>query len=458
MGTSFHSTVRTFTFKGKILVFLVKSLYLVAGLFMKMRHRRPVREHHEDPARMSLRESLYLGSKYYLHAPVEAENEKVKEYFLHQNYDLKAPDGFITKHTMRLSAGGDLMPYRMINKEICSKLWEHCGAFYFDADLVFANLETPLVPERPVSAVPEVMLNHMLFNANEEMFDIFSGCGKFKGFDVLSVINNHSLDQGEEGFVRTLDYLEGKNIKTCGGRKKADEKAYAILEKNGIKLAFIGATFSLNQFSVPKNQARMLNHILLNDENCDFSILEEEAAEARAAGADIIILSLHMGPAYQAYPGSIAIRNMQKAVEATEAGLVIGTHPHHMQAFAVHRYKNRDGIQVEAPMFFSMGDFVACDIFKWGHACMIVKAEIEKGMIGERTFTRVSRIRIQPWYLKTGGKSRIDSLEFYPLYDFPLYRKNIENKIVAGEWEELIAFSDQFIFPNAEARKWLQKN
>lgn len=453
-----NSPVRAFTAKGKILVWLLRSLYSILALFIPIRHRRPKRDHHEDPARMSLRESLYLGSKYYLQAPDEAESEEVKEYLNKQRYELKCPDGFEAQSWIRLSAGGDLMPYRAINKTVCGKLWEQCGEYFFDADIVFANLETPVDLKKPVGAVPEVMLGHMLFNANEEMFEIFSGLGKHRGYDVLSVINNHSLDQGEEGLLQTMRFLKNRGVEYFGASLSEKEPRYCMVERKGVKIAFVGATFSLNQFQAPKGKGWMLNHILLNDEHVDLSRLKEDADEARAKGADMVVLSLHMGPAYQAYPGSIAIKNMIRACEITEAGLVIGTHPHHMQSFAVHRYLGKDGIQRETPVLFSLGDFVACDIFSWGHGSLMLKAEIEKGLIGRLSHTRVKKIELMPVYLRAEGQGKIESLEFFPLYDFSKYREQVKNHAVRKEWESLIRFSDTYIFNKADNQRWLRKN
>jgi poly-gamma-glutamate synthesis protein (capsule biosynthesis protein) len=452
-----NNPVRAFTPKGKVLVILLRAIYRTLSLFVKIRHRQPKRLHHEDPARMSLKESLYLGSKYYLQAPEEVESEWVKEYLDNQSYELDAPVNFVSQNIIRLSAAGDLMPYRMINHRACKKLWERCGEYFFDADIVFANLETPVNIKNPVSAVPEVMLSHMLFNADEEMFEVFSGMGKFKGYDVLSVINNHSLDQGEEGLKETMQFLKNKGIGYCGASLSRNEPRFSMIERKGIKVAFVGATFSLNQFQAPEGKSWMLNHIFLNDENCDLSRLKEDADLARADGADMVVLSLHMGPAYQAYPGSIAIENMIKACEITEAGLVIGTHPHHMQTFAVHRYQGKDGIDRKTPLLFSMGDFVACDIFSWGHGSLMMKAEIEKGCIGGISHTRVKQMSLMPVYLKTEGKRGVETLEFIPLYDFEEFESEINDSAVKKEWTALVEFSDTHIFKHEGTRSWLRK-
>ena len=55
-----------------------------------------------------------------------------------------------------------------------------------------------------------MMLNNMYFNGDKDMFAVFSGNGQYKGYDVLSFANNHTLDKGKEGLLSTIKFLENK--------------------------------------------------------------------------------------------------------------------------------------------------------------------------------------------------------------------------------------------------------
>ena len=112
----------------------------------------------------------------------------------------------------------------------------------------------------------------MYFNANYEIFDVFSGFGKYKGFDVLSTANNHSLDQGEDGVIETLQFLDTQNIAHVGTSSSFEEcDNFPILEKNGIKVAFLSYTFSLNALICPPGKSYLANHLNLNEANPDIS-------------------------------------------------------------------------------------------------------------------------------------------------------------------------------------------
>ena len=61
------------------------------------------------------------------------------------------------------------------------------------------------------------------------------------GFNVVSMSNNHVLDQGEEGLISSLDYWDTKGIVHYGAyRSQEDADTIKTMEVNGIKFAFLG--------------------------------------------------------------------------------------------------------------------------------------------------------------------------------------------------------------------------
>lgn len=60
------------------------------------------------------------------------------------------------------------------------------------------------------------------------------------GFDVVSFANNHSLDWGQEAFLETIDLLKENKIEYTGaGSNLAEARKPAILERKGIRFAFL---------------------------------------------------------------------------------------------------------------------------------------------------------------------------------------------------------------------------
>jgi len=344
------------------------------------------------------------------------------------------------------------MPYLCINSEQCKNLWKESGDFFFDADIVVANLETPLNPKKPASLVPEVMLSNMYFNANLDMFDVFSGLGNYKGFDVLATANNHSLDQGEDGVVQTIEFLDQKGIQHVGTARSENERdAFPIVEKNGIKIAFLSYTFSLNALVCPEGKAYLANHLNLNEANPDLSLIVQQAQLARQKGAEFIVAFLHMGCAYQPYPSQTIVDNMYQICRQSGIDLVLGGHPHNAQPLDFLDITDPfTGKNKQTTIVYSQGDFVAYDIHKWCKLPLLLKFDIAR-INGEVV---ISAIRAKLFYnyaqLKNG------KVEALSLLDYTRLREN--SSILATdlpaqrEFEELSYFAEEFLLKGNLAR------
>ncbi|TAF87350.1 MAG: hypothetical protein EAZ48_03805 [Flavobacteriia bacterium] len=444
--TSQFNPVRPLTLKGKFLVGLVRLLFKIRKTLGGKDWLHPMKGHHEDPRKMNFRQQLYFGYKYYFQAILKGdEGAGLEQHFQSQGAKFENKDTSNSSQKITLSAGGDLMPYFCITSEQCKNLWEESGDFFFDADLVVGNLETPLNPKKPASLVPEVMLSNMYFNANQDMFEVYSGLGKYKGFDVLATANNHSLDQGEDGVVQTIEFLDQKEIQHVGTARSENERdAFPIIEKNGIKIAFLSYTFSLNALVCPEGKAYLANHLNLNEANPDLSLIMHQAQLARQKGAEFLVAFLHMGCAYQPYPSQTIVDNMQQICRQTGIDLVLGGHPHNAQPIEFLEIKDPfSGRQKQSTIIYSQGDFVAYDIHKWCKLPLLLKFDIAK-INGEVV---ISAIRAKLFYnyaqLKNG---KVESLR---LLDYAHLREN--SNILATdlpaqhEFEELSYFAEAFL-------------
>ncbi len=445
-----YNPVRAISLKGKLLTRLVRFAFRVRSVFGK-KYVYPLKGHHEDPLKMSTDERLYLGYKYYYKVIVEAEeNSGIADQF---KLPLRPtiPGGFVPETTITLTAGGDLMPYTCINAQTCANLWDEVGEFYFSSDIVFANLETPVDIRKKPSAVPEVMLNNMYFNGSSELFDVFSAFGKYGGYDVLSVANNHSLDQQPEGLLSTLDFLTEKGIPYAGAAKS--ESAYndfPLIERNGIKIAFLAWTFSLNMETVPAETPWLCNHICLNEANPDISAIVAQAKLARERGADLVAASLHMGCAYQPYPDQQIVDTIHRVCREAGVDLILGGHPHNPQPLSFYSFRDAEtGEDRQSLIIYSLGDFVAYDIFKWCHAPLIARLQITKGNINGTKSTHITGIQLKSIYLDaTVEKGKVTQLRFRDLKQLRGSSERAKLSVDSQkELMEIIDFLDAFVLP-----------
>jgi hypothetical protein len=402
--------------------------------------------HHEDPLHMKRKELIHFAHKYYYRIISKAPpGSGLEAHFRSHSGDIVVPDGFKALQTVTVSAAGDLMPYDCISNRSCTGLWDECGDFFFGSDLVTANLETPVLPDVKPSLVPEVMLNHMYFHAGREMFGIFSGHPAYRGYDVLSVANNHALDQGEAGLKKTLDFLDSQGIWSCGAATSPQgQDEIPIVEKNGIRIGFLAATFSLNAEKAPTGKEWMINHLPLNTPSPSIDMLIRQAKKARENGADILIAHLHAGLAYQPYPSPLTVANYRRICESTGIDIILGGHPHNPQPLEFFRYTDPFTLRPKQSfILYSLGDFIAYDIFKWSHLPLMLRLTLGKGTEG----TFLTGLEIKAGYMQASVQDgKVESLR---LRDFGKLRRDPSGLDAASlsEFRELEAFADRWLLP-----------
>ncbi len=98
---------------------------------------------------------------------------------------------------------------------------------------------------------------------------------KDAGYDYLGIANNHANDFGPEGARDTERTLDSLGIAYSGFK---GHKPFAIIERAGKKIGCMA--FGQNEYSM---------------RNTDYALLRKTIAEAKKAGAEIIIVSMHGG-------------------------------------------------------------------------------------------------------------------------------------------------------------------
>lgn len=183
-----------------------------------------------------------------------------------------------------------------------------------DADLAFANLEFPVGEAGEVreDRAPEFRHDAALIPALRAL-----------GFDVLSLANNHVMDCGERGLIRTLEACAAAGISTVGaGRTLEEACAPACFDVAGERVAVVAWSSAVADAAGP----RTAGIAPLTAER-----VAEDVARARAS-ADVVIASVHWGSMYVDYPPP-RVMEMADRIEAAGAEVVLGHHPHVLQGW-----------------------------------------------------------------------------------------------------------------------------
>lgn len=192
----------------------------------------------------------------------------------------------------------------------------------------------------------------------------------FAGFDILSLANNHAFDYTAEALKDTFVKLKIAGIDFIGADLNESGAFSPIIKQiKETKIAFLAYT----NLGPHVWRAGPDTPGIAWIDRSHFEEIQEDIQKAKQE-SDVLIVSLHAGIEYEIEPNQFQQDFSKMAIEAG-ADLVIGHHPHVVQAYE----KYKDGW-----VFYSLGNFV----FDQGFSeetlqGQIVEVVIENGKIKE---------------------------------------------------------------------------
>jgi len=216
--------------------------------------------------------------------------------------------------------------------------YQYVKDVYSIADVTIANLEFtfggPPYTGYPMFSAPDAMGVAM----------------KNAGIDVIVTSNNHTVDRGKKGLVRTLQVLDSLEIPRTGSFYDEDDRAKynpLIIEQNGIKVALLNYSYGTNGIPVPS--PTIVNLI-------DTALITADIKHAKTFNPDEIIVFYHWGSEYA------RMHNKEQTMLAelchnNGARIVIGSHPHVIQP--MHRYQHPENPDIEVAVVYSLGNYIS---------------------------------------------------------------------------------------------------
>ncbi|MDD2446646.1 MAG: CapA family protein [Tissierellia bacterium] len=205
-----------------------------------------------------------------------------------------------------------------------------------NSDLALVNFETVVAGnEKGFSGFPR-------FNSPTETVKAL----KDAGFDVLSTANNHSMDQGVNGLISTIDTINNNGLENIGTYKD-ENRSGLIKEVNNIKIGLLSYTYGINGLDslLPSDKSYMVNLI-------DEELIQNDIDELNDK-VDLTIVFIHWGNEYQKQPSNYQVDLGNKLIE-WGADIILGSHSHVIQKAAVVNYEGEDKY-----IIYSMGNFLS---------------------------------------------------------------------------------------------------
>jgi poly-gamma-glutamate capsule biosynthesis protein CapA/YwtB (metallophosphatase superfamily) len=237
------------------------------------------------------------------------------------------------RSTLTLALVGDVM----LGRGVAQALDGDWGAAFVEvrpwlaeADLAFANLESPLttvpfLPFVPPTGGDDPPLSALSIGGDEGgVCDLRAPPEAVvalddAGFDVVSLANNHAFDAGETGARETVNILRAVGIVPL------------VSQEVGTLVNWEAGT-SPGWSPVYQSANLPIYHLLAFDDSVTPLDVEAavEAVAAAAKQADLVLVSVHWGGEYQAAPSSRQ-RAIAGALAGAGAGLIVGHGPHVLQ-------------------------------------------------------------------------------------------------------------------------------
>lgn len=219
-----------------------------------------------------------------------------------------------------------------------ASIYEYVAPAIRDADIAYVNVETLIGgTQGEISGYPT-------FNTPEKAG--YTLCDL--GFDVFNLAHNHMLDSYNDKYLINCNrFFTDLGKVTIGYYKnKADTDNIRIVEKNGIKIAFLAYTFSTNGVSLQQGAETYIPYF-------SEELIEKQVSLAKSQ-ADVIVASCHWGDE-DTYTPNAHQKKYADLLVRLNVDVILGMHPHVIQPM---EWRDRpDGGR--SLLVYSLGNFVS---------------------------------------------------------------------------------------------------
>lgn len=247
--------------------------------------------------------------------PFEFQDDLIEDDILSSTEVEATPP--IAPKKLTLTFAGDIMAHTLNFKMAdYSLIYEDIEDIILNDDFTFANLETPVHKDRPYE-------NYPTFNVQPPYVQAAIDAG----FQVFSLANNHTNDQGLEGIDATLDYFQSKEqdgVFSAGIKEVGQTSlSYQVIEKDGWSILFAAITEIMNTH-------RYLDRIdYVSPNKARRELLCKELETLRQENpCDIFVLSVHTCEDEYVHDITELRRNLYRSFINSGVDIVWANHPH----------------------------------------------------------------------------------------------------------------------------------
>lgn len=291
--------------------------------------------------------------------------------------------------------------------------FEIIKGFFYNSDFTIGNLETVLAgKERGYSGYP-------LFNSPDEYLYAI----KDAGFDFLVTANNHSLDKGKKGLLRTIDKIREVELSQTGTFKSINERDSIYVKNiNGISFTLLAYSYGTNGIPISNGEDFLINLI-------DTTLIKSDITKAKQNDIDLIIVYFHFGNEYKREPSAYQ-KNIVKQTINYGADIIIGSHPHVPQPLEYFKTNNR---KLDSGFVaYSLGNFISNQRWRYSDGGPILNFSVGKDFIRDSLF--IEDVTIIPTWVFKGNRQ--GNLDYVILPSDSVINKNLYPFMTKKDWKD----------------------
>ncbi len=280
-------------------------------------------------------------------------------------------------------------------------VFKYVKDFFHQKDLVTGNLETVFAGKgNGYSGFP-------FFNSPDQLLDAL----KDTGFKILFTSNNHALDQGKTGVIRTIKEIRKRGMINIGTYlSQKDRDSIRIINMKGIKLAVLAYSYGTNGVRIPSKSKYLISII-------DTSSIRSDLIKTKKLNPDVIIVYFHFGKEYSRKPSKFQ-RKIVKFAILNGADIILASHTHTLQPVETFPLKNS---KLDSGFVaYSLGNFVSNQRWRYSDGGAMLNFTIEKNFTKNKI--KIKNLRFLPFWVYKG---KINGKKEYAV--LPLTNSSISN-------------------------------
>lgn len=304
--------------------------------------------------------------------------------------------------TITIAASGDVLPHASVLHSAAANAAD--GGYDFgpmfaritplvsSADLALCHLETPISADNTNLTQPGLLS----FASPHELGDDLADAG----YDGCDFASNHTMDRGLSGLIETEDVLNDAGLGYAGPRGHRNRSGQAhVYDVADVTVAHLAYTYTVANSGTPTTDVPVDAPWLAETlwPATESAGISKDAQQARADGADVVVVSMHWGAEYRTEPTAEQSRIAQELLESSDVDLILGTHVHVPQPCAKIN---------ERFVLYGMGNVLSNQSPDVDSS---LRTETQEGMVGEVSLTVAedgsvtSELAIQPTRVNPNG-------------------------------------------------------